>query len=91
MRTSKPNSLVADLGEVSKAADRDAGAVSIRLLQLGKMLRRVVRALADEGLRVDRQPGLALRPQHIACMQSVVSNTSSDDERGSSVQQAEPF
>lgn len=49
-----------------------------------EMLCRVVGRVAGERLRVDRQPGLAFRSQHVACMQVGCEEDPAFAVRGSS-------
>ena len=63
------NAIRIDLEEIGEARDGVGRRRAHARLAVEQVLRRVIRPIADERLRVDREPGLALGPQHIPRVQ----------------------
>ncbi len=58
-----------DAKQVRKAPDRSVRVRSQSCGTIEQVLRRVVGGISDEGFWVDGEPGLALRPEDVACVQ----------------------
>jgi hypothetical protein len=65
----EPHAVRIDVHEIGDPVDGRARVRPKARQVVAKMLRRVVRGIADERLRVDHQPRLALRAQHVAGME----------------------
>ncbi len=65
----QPDTFVIHAKQLRKASDH---CVRVRLQSrrtIKEVLRRVVGGISDEGLWVDDEPGLAFRPENVACVQ----------------------
>ena len=58
-----------DAKQVRKGADRAVRVREQSRRTIEQVLRRVVGGISDEGLWVDDEPGLAFRPENVACVQ----------------------
>jgi hypothetical protein len=60
---------VIETKQVRKTPDRSFRVRSQSHRTIEQVLRRVVSGISDEGLWVDDEPGLAFRPEDVACVQ----------------------
>ncbi len=64
----QPDTFVIDTKPVRKAPDRSFRVRSQSRRAIEQVLRRVVGGISDEGFWVDDEPGLAFRPEDVACV-----------------------
>lgn len=65
----QPDAFVIDVQPVRKAANHSVPVGSQSRRTIEQVLRRVVGGISDEGFWVDDEPGLAFRPEDVACVQ----------------------
>jgi len=65
----QPDAFVINTKQVREAPDRSVRVRSQSRTTIEQVLRRVVGGISDEGLWVDDEPGMAFRPEDVACVQ----------------------